>query len=207
MRIELFLLALIVSPLLSIAGTRLDTITIHVDTACTDFMPHRGSYFVHDEETQKLIRLPDSIRVGNQLVYGYNKHYYLIAYDMNGTKRLEGNFWDEHAEGYFADFDYRGRKISEGHYKLVKKHKICYPSAKTGTWNYYDINGKVLRKEEYNFSRHNMIHEQSFTLPRRSSCSPDFVHVKSEGNPTMNNVSGSILLPREFAFSTSSKPG
>lgn len=148
-----------------------DTIVVHVDTVCTDFMPRRGSYFVHDEKTQELLRMPDSIRVGNQVVYAYNRHYYLVAYDVNGTKRLEGNFWDEHAEGYFADFDYRGRKISEGHYKLVKKHRIVYPSVKTGTWKYYDISGKVLRKEEYKLSSHFTPHEQLYCLPRRSAYS------------------------------------
>lgn len=131
------------------AGTPKDTIIIHVDTACTDFMPRRGAYFVRDETSDKLTRMPDSIRVGNQVVDAYNKHYYLIAYDMYGTKRLEGNFWDQHAEGKFADFDYRGRKISEGNYELVKKKGIVYPSRKSGTWFYYDIAGNVMKKEEY----------------------------------------------------------
>lgn len=131
----------------------MDTLTVHATSDCSDFMPHRKHIVLSpDSPDEEPIQYSDSIRVCGEIVEGFRKNYYLIVYDKSGTKRMEGNFWDHLANGHCINYDFRGRKISEGDYKLVKKRKYYYPSVKTGTWIYYDISGKVIKKEEFRWT-------------------------------------------------------
>lgn len=133
----------------SISSNGMDTLTIHVDSICNNFMPHREHIVIPATSTEEKIEYDDSIRVCGQVIDGFRKNYYLIVYDMQGVKRMEGKFWDHLANGHCINYDFRGRKVSEGDYKLVRKKRYYYPSEKTGMWIYYDLKGGIIKKEQF----------------------------------------------------------
>lgn len=145
----LVVLTITFSCIAQLSNAAIDTIIVHVDTVCNDFMPHREKIVVPAKTDEEKTEYYDSIRVCGQIVEGFRKHYYLIVYDKQHVKRMEGTFYDHLADGHCITYDYRGRKISEGGYKLVRKKRTYYPSVKTGTWIYYDISGGILKKETY----------------------------------------------------------
>lgn len=143
------LLLLVVKFAYCLNAANADTITIHLETACNNFMPHRQHVVIPATSTEEKVEYDDSIRVCGQIVDGFRKNYYLIVYDMQGVKRMEGSFYDHLAEGHCISYDFRGRKTSEGDYKLVKKRGYYYPSVKTGVWIYYDLKGGIIKKEKF----------------------------------------------------------
>lgn len=100
----------------------------------------------------------DSIRVGNQLINKGGQAYYLIVYDKKGKKRLEGDFYDEFPSGKMIEYDEAGKIFAEGSYKMIFSKKALstsslgeqhFFSAKTGTWKYYGLKGRLVREEDY----------------------------------------------------------
>ena len=82
------------------------------------------------------------------MIEGYNKQSYLIVYSPDSTELLEGNFYDQYANGHCIRYDGKGRKTSEGDYRIKGKGKRRR-SVMTGTWRYYNSKGVLLRKEEH----------------------------------------------------------
>lgn len=130
----------------SIAQT--DTIHVRADSICGNFMPSRMHYVMTSKTGSGGYEYTDSVRVCDSALSVYNLNYYLIVYDKNGAKRLEGYFYDQFAVGHCINYDWKGRKTSEGDYKIKGKGKRKY-SAFTGVWKYYNANGDIIRTEKH----------------------------------------------------------
>lgn len=143
MRIALLFLTFLFAGRLSSAS--IDTISIHVDSTCSDFMPRRVVFMIPCSTCGIFFEEEDSIRVGRQIINEFGKEYYLIVY-QSGMKRMEGHFRDQYACGHCINYYPNGRIRSEGNYKVKvagRKHR----SVKTGTWTYYNSAGVPIQKE------------------------------------------------------------
>jgi hypothetical protein len=135
---------LLLTVLLRAQPVTTDTISIHADTACGNFMPSRMYHSVQSKLGDGY-SYTDSIRVCGTVVNGFNTQYYLIVYDEQGVKRMEGNFFDAFANGHCIHYDSKGRKLSEGNYRMKGRGKRRHSKQK-GKWIYYDPKGNVRRK-------------------------------------------------------------
>lgn len=145
MKFGILLFMLMVMPTAK-TEAQVDTIVVHADTICNNFMPVRIHYAV----TSKYgggYEYDDSIRVCRMIIDVYNKDYYLIVFDKDSVKRMEGFFHDEYANGHSINYDYKGRKTSEGDYEMIRKRRYTY-YRKTGMWKYYNANGDLIRQEK-----------------------------------------------------------
>lgn len=127
-----------------------DTVRIQVPNECTYLMPSRYNVSTVSKSGDTVSRYTDSIRVGTQIINKNQQRYYLIVTDSSGNKRLEGNFFDYYADGHVITYDQKGRKFSEGDYKIerirLSKDRM---SVQTGIWYYYDTKGKRIRTQKY----------------------------------------------------------
>lgn len=130
----------------SIAQT--DTVVVRADSICNNFMPIRSHIAVATKYGPGSYEYTDSVRVCDSILNVYNSYYYLIVYDKNGIKRLEGSFYDGYANGHCVNYDVKGRITSEGDYKIKGRHKRKY-SVMSGTWKYYNANGDLIRHEKH----------------------------------------------------------
>lgn len=138
--------------LINNSKAQIDTIIVHLDSTCQDstysgIMPKRVHRSVASK-TGSSYDYKDSIRVYCTVIDGFNKNYYLIVYGRDGTKYLEGNFFDEFANGHVINYDNKGRLTSEGDYEIKGRGKGRH-SVLTGTWKYYNTKGKILRYEKH----------------------------------------------------------
>jgi hypothetical protein len=128
----------------------------------TSFFPWRGCMTANSKGGPDPPPYIDSIRVCSQQVNKGWQRYYLIVKDKSGKKRLEGEFFDEFADGKVIIYDRTGKKTEERHYKVSAYNKprtICrkdgkrlkknYYSRSAGTWRYYDRSGKVIKEEKH----------------------------------------------------------
>jgi hypothetical protein len=129
------------------ASYALDTVRVRVDTTCNNFMPARV-YYAIASKTGGGSSYMDSIRICGTIVNAYRKNYYLVVTDRYGVKRLEGNFYDEFAAGHCIHYDDKGRKTSEGEYKMITKRKYAY-SKQTGKWKYYNSSGVLIKEQKH----------------------------------------------------------
>lgn len=132
-----------------------DTVRVQVNVnVCHDYMPNR--YWIASASkpipgvADSSYKYLDSIRVCNIIINKPYQRYYLIVTDSSGRKMLEGNFFDRYADGHVITYDQKGRKFSEGDYKIERirssKHKT---SVQTGIWYYYDVKGNRIRSKKY----------------------------------------------------------
>lgn len=68
---------------------------------------------------------------------------YFIILDEDSLKYEEGYLFSECSKGPYKEYYKNGRLKEDGCYSGT----IC--NKKVGIWNYYDIDGKILKREEY----------------------------------------------------------
>lgn len=145
-----------------VCEAKIDTIRINLDHQTGNFFPSRCCAHSSSKVGPKTFSYIDSIRIGIHEIRKGGQRYYLMVYDMKGVKRLEGEFFDEFADGKVILFDATGRKAGEGHYKMTEYNRprtMCrsrgkrlrknFYTVQTGTWKYYDRKGTVIREEKY----------------------------------------------------------
>jgi hypothetical protein len=143
MKAILFCVSLLMTCVLCSQVTKPDTIIVRADDICSTFMPERMTYCVADKSGTGY-SYQDSIRVCGNIIYGFQRQYYLTVYDQYGVKRLEGYFFDCYANGHCVNYDAKGNKLSEGNYKMVGSGKNKR-SKRKGKWIYYDPKGNIRR--------------------------------------------------------------
>lgn len=111
-----------------------DTIIIRTDSACSNVMPLRMHYGVQSK-TGGGYEYNDSIRVCGKIVNGSNRQYHLIVYNEKGIKKLEGDFFDQYANGRVTFFDDKGELYCYRNYKMKGRGK--HRRSKSGRVHYY----------------------------------------------------------------------
>jgi hypothetical protein len=141
---------------------RIDTVKVYDEKGTTYLTPYRVPVLNVRRKGKKQLYF-DPIKVSEQTINKAEKPYYLISFDKNRIKRIEGNYFDQFPNGVAIEYDSVGNKRLEGQFELrlykkprtvaksrIYKLKQKYYSNPIGTWTYFSDNGKIMRREEFN---------------------------------------------------------
>lgn len=67
----------------------------------------------------------------------------------NGKPQITGTHYRFGYVGAYTEYYENGKKAIDGQFTELPAGATAYMPTKTGTWNYYDVTGKLVKREEY----------------------------------------------------------